>query len=387
MSELSFDELQSELSRGGADAVLARAAEALKGQKKFHELFEARKMQVRRKLGLPLAASEAASDALGETQRQQLEEGLIAACREVGALLLGEGQVREGWMYLRPVGDRAEAAKLLELVQPHEDNIEELIEVLLHEGVDVGRGFGLALENYGTCSSITTYDQAIARRPRAEQAPAAALLLRRVHEDLLTSVKSDIARQEGAQPQETTLRELVADRDWLFQENSYHLDTTHLASTVRISRVLTAPEDLRLALDLTEYGRRLSAQFQYQGDEPFADIYPSHALYFQALLGENIDEATAYFQQKAEMLDPQYHGLAAIEVYVDLLARVGRYQEAIDAAIRLSPSGVQPAGFAPSLLELAEKAGDYEKVLAYCRDRGDLLGYVAGLVQASGKRG
>src|SRR5207247_1071093 len=131
----------------------------------------------------------------------------------------------------------------------------------------------------------------LSRRPRDEQAPAARLLLRQLHEDLVANVKADIARQEGQPPNAQTLRELVHDRDWLFQDNSYHLDTTHLAATVRIARALTDPDDLRLALDLTEYGRRLGQPFQYQGDEPFGEMYPANALYFHALLGENIDEA------------------------------------------------------------------------------------------------
>jgi len=382
MSELPFDRLQTELARGGAGAVLELTADTLKSQQKYHELFEARKMQVRAQLGLPLATGDG-SDALSEADRLRLEEGLITACREVGALLLKAGQVREGWMYLRPVGDKPEAAKLLADIAPNEDNSEELIEVLLHEGVDIGRGFGLVLETYGTCSSITTYDQGIVRRPRAEQAPAAKLLLKRVHADLVASVKTDIARQEGSQPTDATLHALIADREWLFHENSYHIDTTHLASTVRISRALSEPADLRLAYDLTEYGKRLSSQFQYHGDEPFLDLYPSHALYYQALLGENVEEALAYFRQKAEMLDAQYHGMVAIETYVDLLARIGRYHDAIAAAIQLSPAGVPQAGIAPSLLDLASKAGQYDAVLAYCRDRGDLLGYAAGLVQGA----
>jgi hypothetical protein len=285
-------------------------------------------------------------------------------------------------MYLRPVGDKAEAVKLLAAIEPTEENTEELIEVCLHEGIDIGRGFGLVLSSYGTCSSITTYDSSVARRPRAEQAPAAAQLLHRVHDDLVASVKHDIARQEGKEPAEKTLRELVLDREWLFQDNAYHIDTTHLAATVRISRVLSDPADLRLGLDLTEYGRRLCEQFQYQGDEPFAEMYPSHALYFQALLGENVDAALAHFKSKAEMLDPQYHGLAAVETYVDLLTRLGRFSEAIAAAIKLAPRGVQPIGQAPSLIELAERGGDYSPVLAYCREKGDLLGYAAALVQS-----
>jgi hypothetical protein len=198
-------------------------------------------------------------------------------------------------------------------------------------------------------------------------------------------VKVDIARQEGSQPSETTLRELVADRDWLFHENSYHIDTTHLASTVRIARACSDPADLRLALDLTEYGRRLNAQFQYQGDEPFAEMYPSHAFYFQALLGENVEAALGYFKNKAEMLDPQYHTLVPVEIYVDLLARLGRYKEAVQAAIALSKPGVQPVGLAPSLLELADKAGDFSAVLEYCQGKNDILGYAAALVASQRK--
>ncbi len=379
MSDTAFDTLKSEFAAHGADAVLSRVVDQLRAEKKYHELFEALKMQVRRKLGMPIATAEGA-DSLSEAKRNELEEGLIAACREVGTLLLKEGKVREGWMYLRPVGDKAEAAKLLAEVVPGEDNTEELIEVTLHEGIDIGRGFGLVLESYGTCSSITTYDSSLARRPRKEQEPAAKLLLHRLHTDLVGSVKVDIARQEGSQPKEKTLKELIADRDWLFQENSYHIDTTHLASTTRIARNCSDPADLRLALDLTEYGKHLSTQFQYQGDEPFAETYPSHSLYFQALLGENVEEALAYFKNKAEMLDPQYHTMIASETYVDLLARIGRYKEAVAAAIALSKPGIQPVGIAPSLLELADKAKDYSAVLEYCQGRNDTLGYAAALV-------
>src|SRR5262245_12677843 len=108
----TFDDLQSALTAGGAEAALGRAADLLRQDKKYHELFEVLKMQLRRRLGLPLLAGES-SDGLSEDLRAKLEDGLIEACREVGTALLKQGQIREGWMYLRPVGDRAEAAKLL----------------------------------------------------------------------------------------------------------------------------------------------------------------------------------------------------------------------------------------------------------------------------------
>jgi len=385
MTTIDFDAFRSQLTSAGPDAVLETAARHFREQKRYHDLFEVLKMQVRRRIGLPLMYSDS-SDNLSETQRIQLEDGLIAACREVGSLLVRNGKVREGWMYLRPVGDKNEAAQLLESVEAEEENIDELVEVLLHEGIDIGRGFGLVLNNYGTCNAITTYDQAVGRRSRAEQTPAAKQLLHRVHSELLANVKGDVARQEGAQPRESTLKALVADREWLFADNAYHLDTTHLAATVRIARVLTEPADLKLALDLTEYGSRLSQQFQYAGDEPFADTYPSHALYYSALLGENVDQALAYFRQKAEMIDSHYHGMAAIETYVDLLARLGRYDEAIEAAITLTPAEANTSGWGPSLLELAGKAGSYDKVIDYCRQKGDLLGYTAAVVQSASSK-
>lgn len=360
-------------------AVLEAAAAQLRQEKKYHELFEILKMQTRCRLGMSLHPTPS-EDSLPEAARLQLEDGLIAACREIGAALVQSGQVREGWMYLRPVGDKKEAAALLSAVEADEENQEDLIEVLLHEGVDIGRGFGIVLSAYGTCSAITTYDSSVGRRPAAEQRPAARLLLHRLHADLLASVKQDITRQEGAQPPQTTLKALVHDREWLFQDNAYHIDTTHLASTVRIARVLDDPSDLRLALDLTEYGRHLNEQFQYPGDEPFVEQYPAAALFFQALLGQNIDAALAHFRERAEMLDPQYHGTVAIDVYVDLLARVGRPAEAFDAAIRLSPPGggsVLSAG----LLDLAHKSGRLPQLLEFCRAREDLLGYAACLAE------
>lgn len=384
-SPAEYQKLQSSLRQGGPAAVLQQAAETLRREKRYHELFESLKMQLRLRLGLPLQASVGNND-LSEPLRKELEDGLITACREVGALLIKEGKVREGYMYLRPVGDAAEARVLLTPIEADEDNTEELIEVLLHEGVDIGRGFQLLIDQYGTCSSITQYEQSVAQRPRHEQQPAARKLLQKVHGDLLASVKHDIARQEGATPPENTLQALIQDREWLFFENAYHIDTTHLAATVRNARVLTDPADLRMALDLTEYGRRLSQQFQYQGDEPFADQYPSNALYFQALLGQNIDEALHYFQQKSELLDPQFHGSAAIETHVDLLARLKRPAEAITAALKLNPKAAQPIGHAPSLLDLAQQAQEFDTVLKYCEEQGDVLGYAACLAQ-QGKAG
>lgn len=373
-----FDRLDQLIRSQGVDALLQELAVRLQSEKKYHELFEALKMQARRSLGLPLLYNDMGED-LPADQRARLEEGLLNACREVGLLLLREGRIREGWMYMRPVGDKAAAAAELAKIETNDDNVEELVEVALHEGVDPGRGFQLVLQHYGTCNAITTFESAVARHPQRAQQVAAGLLVEHVHKELSNSLRADIARQEGQEPKETTLAGLVADRPWLFSDFSYHIDTTHLAATVRFARLLENPEHLRLALDMTEYGRRLSSQFQYKGDEPFLDIYPSHALYLSALLGEKLDEALAYFRDKAETLAVAEHGTIPIETYAHLLARLGRPREALDVLLKMIPDEARPMGFNSLLLELCQQSHDFAPYLEYCRSHQDMLGYVTGL--------
>lgn len=381
----TFDELQNALATAGVDAAFTRLVEELRSRRKYHELFEALKMRLRFQLGLPLRYNDLGDD-LDETRRNRLEEGLLEACREVGACLLANGRIREGWMYLRPVGDRTQAAQALAAIKADEDNLDELVEVALHEGVDPALGYRLVLEHYGTCNAITTYETVVRRQRLADQQVAAGLLVEHVHRDLLASVRADISRQEGREPAEQTLAELVADRDWLFGEHSYHIDTTHLASTVRYARILEDPQLIRLALDLTAYGRRLSPQFQYVGDEPFVDTYPDHALYFQALLGEQVDQAVEFFRRKAEELDPGQHGTEAVEACVQLMSRLGRHQEAMDVLLRYAQTdGAQAGRVVPMLLELAKSCGNYQAVRDFCRERDDLLGFASALIEAAGE--
>ncbi len=382
MANDTFDELQTRLSDQGIEAVFEELADRLKADQKYHELFDVLLMRSRQGLGLPVILTTSIDD-LEEPLRSKVENEYLAACREVGTLLLNEGKLREAWMYLRPVGDKQLVAAALAKIEPCDDNLQDLIEIGLQEGVAPAMGYELVLKHYGTCNAITTFEGVLAGRPRGDQQAAAVLLLRHLHQELLANVRADIARQEGTQPTASTLAELTADRDWLFADNNYHLDTTHLASTVRFARVLEDGEALALAHDLTEYGRRLSQQFQFGGDEPFADVYPSHGLFFAAQMGRQIDEALAYFAERAKNLSVEAHGTGPVEVYVDLLARLKRYAEAIEAVIELLPPGTRTSGFAPSLLELSRLSGNYDRLMEECRKRGDLVGYAAGLVERS----
>src|SRR5688572_10096617 len=131
-----FDQLEATISSRGPTAALDEAAALLRKQKKHHELFEVLTMRLRLQMALSLLAGDS-TEGLSEEQRLKLEDGLLGACREVGAALLAEGQIREGWMYLRPVGDKAAAARLLSKIEATDENQEDLIDICLHEGIDI----------------------------------------------------------------------------------------------------------------------------------------------------------------------------------------------------------------------------------------------------------
>ncbi|HEY1601203.1 MAG TPA: hypothetical protein VGG64_16490 [Pirellulales bacterium] len=371
-----FDELQSAADHEGIVGIFHRLTEHLRQQEQYHELFDARLMEARHTLGLSVIMTSSLDD-LPEPVRTKMEDAYLAACREVGELLLSHGRVREAWMYLRPVGDRAAVARSLEQIPRDAENYEEIIEVALYEGACPRLGFEYVLAHYGTCNAITLFDGQMHNRPKSDRQEVAALLINHLHGELLRNVKADIARREGAEPEDTSLAALVANRPWLFENDNYHVDTTHLAAVVRFALSCDDKQALRTALDLTEYGRRLSSQYKFPGQEPFADTYPAHALFFQGLLDENVDAAIRFFRERADAAEEA----GPAEVLIALLARAGRDREAFDAAVeRLGPT-VRTTGFAPSMLELARRAGCYDRLMAASRDRDDPLGFTAGLVE------
>ena len=218
------------------------------------------------------------------------------------------------------------------------------------------------------------------QRPKAERQEVAALLVRQIHGDLLRSLTEHIAKKQGKPPQETTIAGLVADRDWLFDDNEYHIDTSHLAAVVRFALVIDDPAVLRLAIDLTEYGRRSSSLFQYPGQEPFVETYPTHALFFHALLGEQVDQALDYFRGRAEAL-AESDGASGRGGVCGPLGPNWASGRGVRGRGAVPCQAPQPAVFAPTLLDLAQRSGNYARLLEISRQRGDLLGFMMGLAE------
>jgi hypothetical protein len=387
-----FEKLESIVKEQGPLQAAWFLVERMRSEKRHNELFEALKMAHRIELGLPAiqinpSGEENPSAEVDIAVQDRLDKKLIEACGEVGAALLREGKLQEGWMYMRAVGDRSAAAAAISEVAVTQDNLDSLLGLLVHEGVDIARGTKLSLQMRGTCNTITMLESVVSMRGRADQQAAVGALVEHVHAELLVSLKADIVRREKLDGSSdvhraTSIESLLASRVSLLRDGSYHLDTTHLASTVRFARILDNEPQLQMAVDLAQYGRQLHTQYQYASEEPFAELYPMSLAFFRAILGEHVESALKMFLQKAESLDPQEHGTVAIETYADLLTRVGRAGEAMQFLIKKMPRGMRPFGIAPSLIELAQQSDQFEPMMNHARERGDLVGFAAALLQS-----
>ncbi|MCA9102001.1 MAG: hypothetical protein KDA63_12650 [Planctomycetales bacterium] len=396
MSETAdaFARLSALADSASGDDLLEALAQDYIDQRRYHDLFDVRLMQSRLRLGQPLLASRT-FDELPEDERDATESAYIDACREVGMLLLEAGKIHESWMYLRPLGERAEAAAVLRQLGVGDDNLQQLIDIALGEGVDPAYGFRLVLDHYGTCNAITMFEGHGGAMPAADRRRVVSVLVRHVHGELLTNVKSDIRRRDGCGDEvpivaphgdDERIAPLITARPELLEGGNYHIDASHLGAVVRFARSLEAGDadderTLQLAIDLTEYGRRLDPQYQFPGEEPFAEVYPSHGHWFRAALGEEVDAALAFFRDAAESLDPAAHGSLPVEAYVVLLARCGRPAEAMRALATMLPPGTPTSGWAPSLLQLGAASGELTLLESLCRERGDLTGFAASLVE------
>jgi hypothetical protein len=378
MSDDAFELLEQAARSGGSAAAFDFLARQFRELKQFPQLFETRLMKKRRELGMPLIQTEPIGELPGDTRRQY-EDAYIDAAREVGGLYLAGGDIVRAWPYFRAIGETAAVAAAIEKVEPGE-GIEPIIEIAFHERANPRKGFELILANYGTCSAITTFEQYPGREGRED---SVRLLVRKLHGDLVESLKHAIAVRDEKVPDSRHIPTLVAGRDWLFEENNYHIDTSHLAAVIRFSSDLTDRETLTLAVELTEYGRRLSPLFQYKGHPPFDNIYVDYGTYMRATLGEDADGAVAHFRQKVEAADPNEVGSGPAQVLVGLLARLGRYSEAVDASVKFL-SDTDPSQLScPTVVQLCEMAGDQTRMKELARQHGDLLSFAAAVLKSN----
>ena len=375
MSNDAFHVIEEAARNGGAELALDVLIDLAKSDKNYSLLFEARLMQARHKIGLPLIFSDSL-DELAEPTRQSYEHAMREAAREAGSLYLESGDITRAWPYFRAVGEPAPVAAAIEAIDSHEQ-MDGIIEIAFGQSVNPRKGFELLLKQYGICRAIGFFSQYPDPKTRAQ---CAILLVRTLYDELVENLKHAISQREGRPPDEAKVSELIRDRDWLFGDLDYYVDTSHLTSILPLALEFDDPQALQFAIELCDYGMHLSQNFQsFRMDPPFDDIYKDHAIYFRALLGRDVDAAVAHFRNKIG------GGEAAIgpaQVLVMLLARSKRYREALDISLEYLSDQNPHQLICPTVAQLCQLAGDYKCLQAVAQRQGDMLNFTAAAIGA-----
>ena len=382
---MTFEDFERLLAEAGPAAAFDQLAAGFLATQQYPRLFEARVMKKRHELGLPLISS--AGTAVPPEIQKAVDDAYLAAARETGGLFLAAGDIVSAWPYHRAIGETAPIAAAIDKFTPDPETPEvtdRVVEIAYHEGANPQKGFELLLASHGTCRAITMFNQYPQQKGRED---CANLLVATLHAELVERLRSAIAEAEGAAPETHDVAALIEGRDWLFGEWGYYVDTSHLVSIVQLALELKDPVHMRKALALTDYGRRLNANFQFKGDPPFESVHADYGVYLWAMLGERVEEAIAYFHEKAVRFDPEDYGYTARDFFVTFLIRLGRFSEAIGAHKEFLTGANSTYINSPSVLDICQMAGDYVQMKELAAEKGDLLSYAAAAVSAgNGKK-
>jgi hypothetical protein len=376
-----FDAFDAALHTGGPAAALDRLVTTLSERGEFRALLDALLLKARHELGLPLIQDGSLAD-LPESLRTQFEDRYVAAIRHVGGKLLETGDIPGAWPYFRAIAEKEPVAAALEtyLSAEGDERIGQIIDVAFNQGAHPRKGFELILAHYGACSAITAFEHLPSDEPI--RIASADRLVRHLHEQLVASLRGDIARRgQPLPPEGTPIPALMAGREWLFADEAYHIDISHLGAVVRMAPLLTDPSTIGLAVELTDYGCGLSPRHQYESDPPFEQLYADHGVYLRALLGQDVEPATAHFRSKLSPPDSADGDILPAQVLVRLLVRVGRLEEAIDIASEHLAGLPDTMLLCPSLPQLCHRAGRPDRLAQSARSRGDLVHYAAAVVE------
>jgi hypothetical protein len=388
MSTALFDRLQATLRSEGPAAAIDRLCSQLRDCGEYSSLFYALLMKKRFELGVVPIPTGPASD-LPESIHPAYEEAIRAAAREAGGLFLNAGSIAQAWPFFRMITEPEPVRAALQSHEPGPDeDIQPLVHIAFYEGVHPTRGFDWILSRYGICNAITTAGSGEGVHSDEARQYCIRALIRALYHELRGRLAAEIEHRFGIAPNgadapENTpgvVRRLIADRDWLFEDEAYHIDTSHLSSVVQMSMNLPPCPELELARELCAYGRKLTGRFLGREDPPFDQGYADYEVYLSIVAGDNVEAGLDHFREKVENTDTQEYGTFAAEVMVNLLLRFDRGGESISVARKYlaNPEGRQLS--CPGVNELCQRFHDWDTLAEVAREQGDAVHYLAGMI-------
>jgi len=385
MDQAVFERIAKDAADAGAERAFAAAEAALVNEKEFHRLFDLLLLKARYELGLPLFLQAPASS-LPKDVQEAYEPKVVDAARRVGKEFLKTNDLTAAFPYFNMISELEPMRQALEEYRPgdDEDDLDPIVDLAIAHNVHPKRGLELVVQRFGICQAITTCEQLLAQGIRSpERDECIKILVGSLHAELTERLRDDVTSKEGSAP--AGIMAMLKDRDWLFADDAYHVDTSHLNAVVRMARMLPKCDEVFQAIQLCEYGRRLSPRYRYAEPAPFEDVFESSARYLKVIAGVETPKGLDYFRSRADAAaanDVENH---SPDVYVHLLTIVGRRDEAVAyAGKKLNAAERRPA-FGLGVNDLCQQAGDFDAMARYARARGDLLGFVAGVVQGNPK--
>jgi len=377
MPEDAFETLEQLLESENPSTSFDLLIGQFRAAKDYRSLFDARLMRKRLELGLPLFLTDDLS-ALPSEVREVYAQAVTETARDVGELFLSDGEIAQAWPYLRATGDSARVADAIEKVEAG-DGVNRIIEIAFQEGVHPAKGLELMVAKYGICQALSAFEVSAVEKDREK---CIAVLARNLHTEVAERLGSAIEQKEGARPVSTSIAGLLGHRDWLFGEYSTYVDTSHLVSLLQHCPEVSDAGVLQIFHDLCEYGKRLSSEVRVQCQPPFEDVYIDFDHYAQALLGIDVESHLAHFRRKVAETDPERTGSLPAQTLVRLLARLARYEEALEVALAHFPHARSAELCCPAVTELCHLAGRFDRLKEIARERGDWLSYAAASLEA-----
>jgi hypothetical protein len=394
MQPALFDQLDSILRREGPGPAIDRLCQSLRASRDYNSLFYALLLKKRHELGVNPVPTGPAQD-LPASAHAAYEEAIRAAAREVGGLHLDAGNIPQAWVYFRMIEEPDAVRTALDRHQPGDDeDLQPLIQIAFYEGIHPKKGFDWVLSRYGICSAITTVGGGNLPHAEEDKQYFIRALVRALYAELRVRLTADIEHRfsiapAGAdEPPDTpgVVRKLIEGRDWLFEDEAYHIDTSHLSSVVQLSTLLGPCAELTLARELCLYGQKLSGRFLAEEGPPFDNGYADYEVYLSILAGDEVDRGLAHFRKKADEADPEEIGTYPAEVLINLLLRLGRGAEAVAVGRkhlgRAAAEGRQLT--CPGLNELCQRFDAYDDLAEVAREQGDVVHFLAGRIAAQG---
>jgi hypothetical protein len=376
-----YERLRSALASRGPKAAVEQLIADLRKAEDFQNLFYALLLKKRVELGVSPFPTGPSTE-LPPSTHEPYEQAIRDAGREVGHALLERKQYGQAWAFFRMLGEPEPVKAALEAYSPGpDDDVYPVIEIAWQNAVLPKKGFDLVLDRHGVCSAITMVSSSDITGNAELRDYCVGRLVRALHAQVTERLRGDAEGRGLKLPATAGIRQIVEAHPELFAEDSYHIDTSHLSSVVQMSTYLPKGPDNDLARELCLYGSKLSKGLQGHSDAPFEEGYEDYLAFLNVIAGVEVEKGLERFRFKAAREAAEGSTYAA-QVYVNLLMRANRPDEALSAAKQFLLAEDDRNLICPGVCELAKKAGDFGALAEAAQARNDPVAFLAGLIAA-----